>query len=128
MENTSKEDAELIPAYLISIIDTLLSEITEPWIKYFIQVEMNCNDNCMLNGFYISEKTNQLVYLDLPVPMFDKFIEIRNTCIKNGSPLWTAFTFSLERNGEFKVDYSYDNLDDSNEIERRLKWKEKYLS
>jgi uncharacterized protein (TIGR01741 family) len=54
--------------------------------------------------------------------------ELNNEFANNNQRRWTTMTFILERNGEFHIDYSYENLNDNSIVYRRKQWKKKYLN
>ncbi|MFZ5988014.1 MAG: immunity protein YezG family protein [Bacillota bacterium] len=41
--------------------------------------------------------------------------------------MWTAMTFVLSSDGEFKIDYGYDNIEETDITIRRQQWEKKYL-
>lgn len=58
-----------------------------------------------------------------------KIIEkLNNEFAINNQARWSSMTFILERDGEFNIDYGYEDLNVSDEIQRRRKWEEKYLN
>lgn len=42
--------------------------------------------------------------------------------------IWTIMTFVLEQDGQFKIDYSYEKLSETNELDRREQFEKKYLN
>ena len=52
---------------------------------------------------------------------------LNNEFANNNQKRWTSMTFILERNGEFHIDYGYENLNNTSIVHRRKQWKKKYL-
>lgn len=46
---------------------------------------------------------------------------------KNEERKWTSITFIMEKDGAIKVDYGYEDLDETDEATRKALWKERYL-
>lgn len=40
---------------------------------------------------------------------------------------WTTMTFELESDGQFNIDYGYENLEETDVVFRRKEWEKKYL-
>lgn len=40
---------------------------------------------------------------------------------------WTTMTFILESDGEFKIDFGYENLEETDVLIRRQQWEKKYV-
>ncbi|SIT87183.1 immunity protein YezG family protein [Edaphobacillus lindanitolerans] len=45
---------------------------------------------------------------------------------EEGQEPWTSFTFILGKDGQFKIDYAYEDLSDVDPGEQREAWKAKY--
>ncbi|NLP29006.1 MAG: DUF600 family protein [Clostridia bacterium] len=57
-----------------------------------------------------------------------RIIKLLYDCfLKREEKIWTSLTLILEKDGAIKVDYGYEDLDDSDEGTRIELWKEKYL-
>lgn len=67
-------------------------------------------------------------YLKIADELYGKIKELRNVSIEIGEEPWSNLTISIE-NFKFKVEYSYENLVNSNfsSYERHLIWRYKYL-
>lgn len=67
-------------------------------------------------------------YLKIADELYGKIKELRNLSIEIGEEPWSNLTISIE-NFKFKVEYSYENLVNSNfsSYERHLIWRYKYL-
>lgn len=52
---------------------------------------------------------------------------LNNEFSKINKNRWTSMTFILEYSGKFHIDFGYENLSDSNNLDRRKQWKKKYL-
>ncbi len=114
--------SEIFSEVLTGIGNDIVKTIIEPWSKAWIQVEMRENDNGVVNGFYKSKKTFKVIYIDLPESTFDSFRKLRMYFEINGYTPWTCLTFSMDADGSFETDYSYESLDGTDEIKRRIDW------
>lgn len=46
---------------------------------------------------------------------------------KNNQERWTTMTFILQNDGKFNIDYGYEDLYATSEMDRRELWEKKYL-
>ncbi|WP_243291874.1 antitoxin YezG family protein [Bacillus sp. FJAT-47783] len=71
-----------------------------------------------LSDLEYSEKWNSLV--DLVQELWREFKD-------NEQEPWTNFTFILDKEGQFKIDYNYDDLSNVDLHKRKTIWKYKHL-
>nr|MDH3076291.1 DUF600 family protein [Bacillus velezensis] len=59
----------------------------------------------------------------------DLFDELRDEFKKQSSDIWTNLTLNLDRNGEFSIDYDYEDILASKytDTERQVIWEYKHL-
>ncbi|MCM3087669.1 antitoxin YezG family protein [Bhargavaea ginsengi] len=114
--------------------------IPEQWEKVFLYVE-DWNDSSTAYFFYYpAEGTGPVLSHDTP-ERFDmdpddfeiKEYELGETGLslqrgfrEDGQEPWTSFTFILEQNGQFKVDFGYEDLSEVDPGEQREAWKARY--
>ncbi|KAF1677295.1 MULTISPECIES: antitoxin YezG family protein [Bacillus] len=76
-------------------------------------------------NFQVSNRIYKNMLLDLQ----DLFDELRDEFKKQSSDIWTNLTLNLERNGEFSIDYDYEDVLASKytDTERQVIWEYKHL-
>lgn len=75
--------------------------------------------------FQVSNRIYKNMLLDLQ----DLFDELRDEFKKQSSDIWTNLTLNLDRNGEFSIDYDYEDVLASKytDTERQVIWEYKHL-
>jgi len=53
--------------------------------------------------------------------------QLQDVFMANGQELWTNFTFILHSDGEFTIDYSYEDLSDLDPVEKRERWEARHI-
>jgi hypothetical protein len=99
------------------IADNLNQTIPEEWDKVYMYGEVNEH---MQKAFFYYYPSNSDKLLEIMEELWNEF---KN----NGQEPWTNFTFVLESNGKFKIDYDYTDLSEASPREQRWIWKYKYL-
>ncbi len=115
--------------------------IPENWTKVLLYAQIS-TEVSVVYFYYYPENNNSPIYsLDIPRKFginkatFNavkyKIIELlkmlQEEFGKNKQPLWTNLTFILENTGEFKIDYNYDDMINSNNYDQRIIWEYVYL-
>lgn len=123
------------------IAETINDMIPEEWNKVFAYAEVK-EDVSKVDFYYYSEGKEKPVYvleitdlfeieenyLDiLRYKLSDYFEELWNEFVRNHQEVWTSLTFILDRTGEHKIDYNYEDLSDVDDFERQVIWRYNYL-
>jgi uncharacterized protein (TIGR01741 family) len=123
------------------IADNLNQSIPEEWDKVYMYGEVNEHMQNAFFYYYPSNSDKPVYSLDIPelfeIPenkvndlrhkLLEIIEELWNEFKNNGQEPWTNFTFVLESNGKFKIDYDYTDLSEASPREQRWIWKYKYL-
>ena len=84
-----------------------------------------------INVYEVPSRFNvdEEAYLKLAEKLYDSIKELRKELIDLGEKAWSSVTISIE-NFNFKVEYSYENLQNSNynNYDRHLIWRYRYLN
>jgi len=115
--------------------------IPEEWSKVYVYAEVQEDVSKVDFHYYPEGKENPVYvleisdlfeidedYLDnLRNKLSDCFEELWNEFVRNNEDVWTNSTFILDRTGEFKIDYVYEDLSKVDDFERQVIWRFKYL-
>ncbi|MCM3087670.1 antitoxin YezG family protein [Bhargavaea ginsengi] len=63
---------------------------------------------------------------DREFELAERILDLQDAFKELGQEPWTSLTFILECNGQFHVEYGYENLRDVEMVEQREAWKAKY--
>jgi uncharacterized protein (TIGR01741 family) len=137
-EESEMDEAKLASIYT-KIAQTVVETIPEEWDKVYLYGEIA--EGVQKSYFYYypkdvdkpvySHNIPQLFNMDeedydkLWYQLLDYLQELWNEFKHNEK--WTNLTFVFDSNGNFKVDYDYEDLSNADDYERRLIWKYKYL-
>jgi len=101
----------------------------EPGVVSYYYCFYNANNNQLVQLEDIAKKyemnRNKRTLLELALT---RVIEkLNNEYANNNQERWSAMTFVLQNNGEFSIDYGYEDLFATRIMERK-KWEKKYLN
>lgn len=124
-----------------NIANTVNEIIPEEWVKVFIYAEV-LEDVSKVTFHYITKSgDNPINMLEIPelfdldeneidelrYKLNDYFEELWSEFHNNNQEPWTNLTMYLDNTGDFKIDYSYEDLSDADDYERSIIWEHKYL-
>ena len=100
--------------------------LPDDWQTAWVQVEME-EKSWSVDCFYsVVDSSVEPCYTELPNSVNTAFRRLRQVASTTGE--WTTATFILKRDGAFTIEYGYDPVPIEQIYERRLAWKQKYLS
>ncbi|NLM36441.1 MAG: DUF600 family protein [Clostridiales bacterium] len=134
-------DESLVKEMYEELADKIKTIIPVKWDKILLRAEVQKEVNSVYYCFYESETGQLKEYssltkeygVDRKRRMFftteiSRIIKmLYDYFIKIGEKKWTTITYILEKDGTIKVEYGYEDLDNSDEVTRKELWKEKYL-
>lgn len=110
------------------------------WVKIFLYAEVSKNSSSLFYTFQdISDilyegakirdllkitRKQELIFIDDLLRVVEDLLK---TMKDEGQEEWSTFTFILTNDGKFKTTFGYEDLLASDEYERRISWKKKYL-
>ena len=123
------------------IAETVIGIIPEEWSKVYIYGEIT---EGVRKGFffYHPEGSDSPIYChDIPEifeigqenydsllgEMLDHLEELWYEFRDSDQETWTNLTMMIKSDGEFNIDYDYEELSDANDYERSIIWEHKYL-
>lgn len=116
---------EILPADWEKVV--FYAEVTESSYEMFYYVyvpdcetPLQCYD--IPDLYEVDEEQIDEVFGDLYTPLLEEQLDFE----KQGKDKWTSYTFVLESNGKFSVNYDYSEAD-SNVSDYFAEWKNKYL-
>ncbi|MED1741415.1 DUF600 family protein [Bacillus swezeyi] len=124
-----------------NIAGTIIETIPEKWSKVFIYGEII--EDVQKGFFYyypegkdtpvyshnIPElfEIEQSDYRNLWGQLLDDLEDLWYEFKNSDQETWTSLTMMIQRDGEFNIDYDYEDLSDANDHKRKIVWKHKYL-
>ncbi|WP_302480620.1 TIGR01741 family protein [Bacillus tequilensis] len=110
---------------LYQLISQKLNDIIPcEWTKIYLYAEV-LNDSTMVLFYFRTPENNQIIYSqDIPShynvskdifktllrELRELFEELRTEHRNNNNDVWTNLTLTLDRSGEFQLDYNYDDI------------------
>ncbi|WAT23642.1 antitoxin YezG family protein (plasmid) [Bacillus halotolerans] len=134
-------DENKLNALYQKIAETVVETIPEEWSKVFIYGEI-LEDVQKGFFYYYPEGNESPVYChDIPEifeiekedyrnlwrQLIDNLKELWNEFRDNEQEAWTSLTMMIQSDGEFNIDYDYEDLSDADDFERRIVWEHRYL-
>ncbi|KAF2421765.1 antitoxin YezG family protein [Bacillus subtilis] len=123
------------------IAETVVETIPEAWSKVFIYGEI-LEDVQKGFFYYYPEGNESPVYChDIPEifevekedyrnlwrQLIDNLKELWKEFRDNEQETWTSLTMMIQSDGEFNIDYDYEDLSDADDYERRIVWEHRHL-
>ncbi|WP_342008074.1 TIGR01741 family protein [Bacillus sp. YBsi01] len=113
------------------------------WAKVYLYAEV-LNDSTMVLFYFRTPENNQIIYSqDIPShynvskdifktllrELRELFEELKTEHRNNNNDVWTNLTLTLDRSGEFQLDYNYDDIlaSELDGYERSAIWEYKNL-
>ncbi len=127
---------------LYSEIGNKLNEIIPAkWDKILLYVEVEPGVVSYYYCFYEANNGNLVQFDDLvkkygvdagelrlkELELTKVIKQLNNEFANNNQERWTTMTFILNSDGEFNIDYGYEDLYETDEVTRRKQWEDKYL-
>ncbi|ARC67341.1 putative antitoxin YezG (plasmid) [Bacillus licheniformis] len=134
------DENRLNPIYQ-KIAETVVETIPESWSKVFIYGEI-LEDVQKGFFYYYPEGQDEPMYCHNIPDVFevdeDEYDDLWDQLIENLKELWyefknsdqepwTSVTMMIQSDGEFKIDYDYEDLSEANDHIRKIIWKYKNL-
>ncbi|OMI28476.1 cytoplasmic protein [Bacillus haynesii] len=123
------------------IAETVVETIPEEWSKVLIYGEIL--EDVQKGFFYYYPEGNDSPVYCHNIPEFfsiekEDYRNLWRQLINNLEKLWyefknsdqktwTSLTMIIQSDGEFNIDYDYEDLSDADDYERRIVWEHKYL-
>ncbi|WP_027086708.1 immunity protein YezG family protein [Cohnella panacarvi] len=124
------------------IVQTVIETIPEEWSKVYLYGEIT--EDVGNTYFYYYPVNNDLPVQSHSIPkiyeveeeeyerlweqLLHNLEELWHEFKSNDREPWTNLTMIFNREGNFKIDYDYEDLTDANDHERVIIWKHKYLN
>ena len=132
---------ERIEAIYNKIANKANEMIPVKWSKILLNAEIEPGVMTIHYVFYDEQNTELILFDDIPDrynvdediyynyrnELNDLINELNNETINENGERWSIVTFILNADGKFSIDYSYENLDETDEMIRRERFEEKYL-
>lgn len=123
------------------IAQTVVDTIPEEWIKVYIYAEVSEDVINVFFYYYPDSGSSPIHSHNIPMifdiaeedyetlweQILENFEEMWSEFKNQDQESWTNLTMIFNSEGDFKVDYDYEDLSDADDYERRIIWKYKYL-
>ncbi|MCD7911093.1 DUF600 family protein [Bacillus velezensis] len=124
-----------------NIASTVIETIPEEWSKVLIYGEIIEDVQKGFFYYYPEGKDNPIYGHNIPDlfeidhgsyrnqwgQLLDDLEELWHEFKNNDQEPWTSLTMVIKSDGEFNIDFSYEDLTNANDHKRKIVWKHKYL-
>ena len=132
---------EKLNVFYQQITDTVIEMIPVKWTLVKLYAEM-WDDFSTIYFYYFPDNGAEPVlslsisrlfevdrdeYTRLKRRLRKQIEQLQDVFMANGQELWTNFTFILHSDGEFTIDYSYEDLSDLDPVEKRERWEARHI-
>ena len=106
----------------------LYAEMGESSVMTFFYF-YDCDKKSYIQGgdLYDNYSISRTDYRSFVVSLSKQIRALHDDILQNTGDDWTQMTFLLQKVGKFNVEFGYEDLNETTEMERRKVWKDKYL-